>query len=49
MGEDSVSPFLSYKDKWIIVLALTSNKGADDFHSLQSTLQGQQTEKKLYE
>lgn len=31
MGEDSVSPFLSYPDKWIIVLALTSNKGADDF------------------
>ena len=31
MGEDSVTPFLSYKDKWAIVLALTSNKGADDF------------------
>jgi orotidine-5'-phosphate decarboxylase len=31
MGEDSVSPFLSYKDKWVILLALTSNKGADDF------------------
>jgi len=31
MGEDSVTPFLSYKDKWIIILALTSNKGADDF------------------
>ncbi len=34
MGEDSVSPFLSYKDKWMIVLALTSNKGADDFQQL---------------
>jgi orotidine-5'-phosphate decarboxylase len=31
MGEDSVIPFLSYKDKWVIILALTSNKGADDF------------------
>ena len=31
MGEDSVTPFLSYEDKWIILLALTSNKGADDF------------------
>lgn len=31
MGEDSVSPFLSYNDKWVILLALTSNKGADDF------------------
>jgi orotidine-5'-phosphate decarboxylase len=31
MGEDSVTPFISYKDKWIVLLALTSNKGADDF------------------
>jgi orotidine-5'-phosphate decarboxylase len=31
MGEDSVTPFLSYKDKWVALLALTSNKGADDF------------------
>jgi orotidine-5'-phosphate decarboxylase len=31
MGEDSVKPFLSYPDKWIVLLALTSNKGADDF------------------
>jgi orotidine-5'-phosphate decarboxylase len=31
MGEDSVSPFLSYEDKWVILLALTSNKGAFDF------------------
>jgi orotidine-5'-phosphate decarboxylase len=31
MGEDSVSPFLSYSEKWVILLALTSNKGADDF------------------
>jgi len=31
MGEDSVTPFLSYDDKWAVLLALTSNKGADDF------------------
>ncbi len=31
MGEDSVKPFLAYLDKWIILLALTSNKGAADF------------------
>lgn len=31
MGEDSVSPFLNYEGKWVILLALTSNKGADDF------------------
>ncbi len=31
MGEDSVIPFLGYPDKWVILLALTSNKGAYDF------------------
>ncbi len=31
MGEDSVTPFLAIRDKWVILLALTSNKGADDF------------------
>lgn len=31
MGNDSVTPYLQHKDKWAIVLALTSNKGADDF------------------
>lgn len=31
MGEDSVRPFLQYTDKWVIVLALTSNKGSKDF------------------
>lgn len=31
MGEDSVGPFLEYKNKWTILLALTSNKGAQDF------------------
>ena len=31
MGEDSVTPFLVYPDKWVVLLALTSNKGAFDF------------------
>src|SRR6476660_5408031 len=31
MGEDSVRPFLNHKDKWAIVLGLTSNPGAADF------------------
>lgn len=31
MGEDSVKPFLVYPDKWVILLALTSNKGSLDF------------------
>ncbi len=31
MGEDSVTPFLGYPDKWVVLLALTSNKGAFDF------------------
>jgi orotidine-5'-phosphate decarboxylase len=31
MGKDSVAPFLHHKDKWAIVLALTSNEGSGDF------------------
>ena len=31
MGEDSVTPFLNYEGKWVILLALTSNKGSHDF------------------
>ena len=31
MGEDSVTPFLTYEGKWVILLALTSNKGSYDF------------------
>jgi orotidine-5'-phosphate decarboxylase len=34
MGEDSVRPFLEYKNKWTIVLGLTSNKGSEDFQQL---------------
>lgn len=36
MGEDSVKPFLEYKDKWTIVLGLTSNAGAKDFELQQA-------------
>jgi orotidine-5'-phosphate decarboxylase len=36
MGEDSVTPFLEFKDKWAIVLALTSNKGALDFQLVKN-------------
>ena len=35
MGEDSVTPFLTYKNKWVILLALTSNKGSEDFQTLK--------------
>lgn len=31
MGSDSVQPFLNFSEKWVILLALTSNKGAADF------------------
>ena len=31
MGEDSVGPFLQYVGKWVVLLALTSNKGSHDF------------------
>jgi orotidine-5'-phosphate decarboxylase len=36
MGSDSVLPFLEYPGKWVIVLALTSNQGADDFQFLST-------------
>jgi orotidine-5'-phosphate decarboxylase len=39
MGEDSVKPFLKYDEKWVALLALTSNESAKDF----------QLEGKLYE
>lgn len=31
MGEDSVTPFLGYENKWVVLLALTSNRGSSDF------------------
>jgi orotidine-5'-phosphate decarboxylase len=35
MGKDSVTPFLGFEGKWVILLALTSNKGAEDFQMLE--------------
>lgn len=35
MGEDSVTPFTVYEGKWVILLALTSNKGAFDFQFIE--------------
>jgi len=35
MGEDSVTPFLQFEGKWVILLALTSNKGSQDFQLMQ--------------
>ncbi|MEJ6590082.1 MAG: orotidine-5'-phosphate decarboxylase [Crocinitomicaceae bacterium] len=43
MGSDSVEPFLTHPNKWAVVLALTSNKGANDFQFLESN------EKPLFE
>ncbi|MHB9140257.1 MAG: orotidine-5'-phosphate decarboxylase [Paludibacter sp.] len=35
MGEDSITPFLTYENRWVILLALTSNKGAADFQFME--------------
>lgn len=35
MGHDSVKPFLAYKNKWTIVLALTSNAGSIDYQNIE--------------
>jgi len=35
MGNDSVTPFLNHKDKWVIMLALTSNAGGLDFQLIE--------------
>ena len=37
MGEDSVKPFLIYPEAWVILLALTSNKGSQDFQMTEDT------------
>jgi orotidine-5'-phosphate decarboxylase len=44
MGEDSIRPFLEFKDKWVILLAHTSNPGSADFQLLES-----KSGRKLYE
>jgi orotidine-5'-phosphate decarboxylase len=40
MGEDSVKPFMTYLDKWVVLLALTSNKGAFDFQFIEDKESG---------
>lgn len=47
MGEDSVTPFLSYENKWVILLALTSNKGAFDFQFTEDAQTGEQLFEKV--
>jgi orotidine-5'-phosphate decarboxylase len=42
MGEDSVKPFMTYPEKWVVLLALTSNKGAADFQYLKDGESGDQ-------
>ncbi len=37
MGKDSVSPFLAFENKWVIVLGLTSNEGANDFQFIKDS------------
>jgi orotidine-5'-phosphate decarboxylase len=44
MGKDSIQPFLDFKDKWVILLAHTSNAGSGDFQT-----QELKTGRKLYE
>lgn len=46
MGEDSVKPFLIYPEKWVILLALTSNKGSQDFQ-LTADTQGERLFEKV--
>ena len=45
MGEDSVTPFLSYDGKWVILLALTSNTGSDDFQMVKDSV----SQKRIFE
>ena len=44
MGSDSVEPFLEFNNKWVILLALTSNKGSEDFQNFSN-----QSNAKLYQ
>lgn len=47
MGEDSVSPFLTYEGKWVTLLALTSNKGAFDFQFMEDKESGERLFEKV--
>ena len=46
MGEDSVTPFLTYEGKWVVLLALTSNRGSHDFQ-LMADEQGERLFEKV--
>lgn len=47
MGEDSVTPFLTYEGKWVVLLALTSNKGSHDFQLTESKEDGERLFEKV--
>jgi orotidine-5'-phosphate decarboxylase len=47
MGSDSITPFLTFQNKWVIILALTSNTGAEDFQFGAGKDQSQLYEKVL--
>lgn len=47
MGEDSVTPFLTYDEKWVTLLALTSNKGAFDFQFTEDKTTGERLFEKV--
>ena len=47
MGEDSVTPFLTYEGKWVILLALTSNKGSLDFQLMEDKETGERLFEKV--
>ena len=49
MGEDSVTPFLGYEGKWVVLLALTSNKGSQDFQTVPLQLPTQEGESQIGE
>ncbi len=49
MGEDSVTPFTVYDGKWVILLALTSNKGAFDFQFMEDKNEGKHLFEKVLE
>ncbi len=49
MGEDSVKAFTGYKNKWVILLALTSNKGAEDFQLQELTPPPGEEKRKLFQ
>jgi len=49
MGKDSVLPFFDFKNKWVILLALTSNAGSMDFQLTEVCTPGSGREQKLYQ